>query len=58
MEKKENEKINKFLDLARGLKKLWNMKLTVEPIVVGTLGTIPKGQKNQNHEDHSTVKIN
>ena len=28
---------------ARELKKLWNMKLTVIPIVIGTLGIILKG---------------
>ena len=27
-------------------KKLWNMKVTVIPIVVGVLGTIPKGLVN------------
>ena len=30
------------LDLARELKKLWNMKMTVTPIVIGALGTIPE----------------
>ena len=40
---KENEKIDKYLDLARELKKLWNMKVKVIPIVVGALGTVPKG---------------
>ncbi len=39
---KENEKRNKYLDLANGLKKLWNMKVTVIPIIIGALGTIPK----------------
>ena len=38
---KEGEKMDKYLDLARELKKLWN--ITVIPIVVGALGTIPKG---------------
>ena len=38
---KENEKINKYLDLARELKKLWNMRVKVIPIVVGALGTVP-----------------
>ena len=37
---KENEKKDKYLDLARELKKLWNMKETFIPIVVGALGTI------------------
>ena len=32
-----------YLDLARELKKLWNMKVTIVPIVIGALGTITKG---------------
>ena len=40
---KECEKKDKYLDLARELKKLWNMKLTIALIVIGTLGTITKG---------------
>ena len=43
----ENEKINKYLDLARGLKKLWNMKVTVIPIVVSIFGTVSKGLGNR-----------
>ena len=39
---KENEKKDKYLDLARELKKQWNMKVTVIPIVIGTLGKSPK----------------
>ena len=40
---KESEKRYKYLDLARGLKKLWNMKVTVIPMVIGALGTATKG---------------
>ena len=40
---KESEKKDKYLDLARGLKKLWNMKMTIIPIVIGVLGTVIKG---------------
>ena len=40
---KENEKRDKYLDLARELKKLWNMKMTVIPIVIDALGTVTKG---------------
>ena len=43
---KENEKKDKYLDLARELKKLWNMKVTIVPIVIGALGTITKGLLN------------
>ena len=37
------EKKDKYLELARQLKKLWNMKVTIAPIVIGALGTITKG---------------
>ena len=40
---KENEKRDKYLDLARELEKLWNMKATMIPIVNGVLRIIPKG---------------
>ena len=40
---KERKKKDKYLDLARELKKLWNMKVTILPIVIGALGTITKG---------------
>ena len=38
----KSEKIDKYLDLVRKLKKQLNMKLTVIPIVAGALGTFPK----------------
>ena len=34
---KEYEKKDKNLDLARELKKLWNMQVTIIPIVIGVL---------------------
>ena len=40
---KESEKKDKYLDLAREMKKLWNMKVMIVPIVIGALGTITKG---------------
>ena len=36
---KESEKKDKYLDLPRELKKLWNMKVTIVPIVIGVFGT-------------------
>ena len=36
-------KMDKYLDLAWELNKLWNMKMTVIPIVIGALATITKG---------------
>ena len=40
---KECEKKDKNLNLTRELKNLWNMKVTIVPIVIGALGTITKG---------------
>ena len=40
---KESEKKDNYLDLARELKKLRKMKVTIVPIVIGALGTITKG---------------
>ena len=44
---KECEKKDKYLDLARELKKkqkkLWNMKVTIIQIVIGVFGTVSKG---------------
>ena len=39
---KEYEKRDKYHDLARELKKLWNMKVTIIPIVIGAFGTVTK----------------
>ena len=43
MKLKECEKKDKYLDLARELKKLWSMKVTIIPIVIGAFGTVSKG---------------
>ena len=40
---KECEKRHKYLDLARELKKLWNMKVTIIPILIGAFSTVNKG---------------
>ena len=42
VEVKENEKKDKYLDLAQELKRLWNMKVTEIPTVIGALGTVIK----------------
>ena len=39
---KECEKKDKYLDLVRELKKLWNMKVTIVPTVISAFGTITK----------------
>ncbi len=44
---KEMEKIEKYMSLAREIEKLWGMKVTVIPIVIGALGTAPKRMKKR-----------
>ena len=39
---KESEKMDRYLDLARELKKMWNMKVAFIPIVIGALGIVTK----------------
>ena len=38
---KEDEKIDKYRDLAREVSKLWNVKVAIIPLVIGALGTVP-----------------
>ena len=40
IEKKDN--IEKYQDLGRELQKIWNIKVKIIPLVVGSLGAIPK----------------
>ena len=40
---KECEKKDKYLGLARDLKKPWNMQVTIIPIVIVAIGTVTKG---------------
>ena len=39
---KEKNKIEKYQDLGRELRKIWNVKVKIIPLVVGSLGAIPK----------------
>ena len=43
MKLKECEKKDKYLDLARELKKLWKTKVSILPIVIGIYGTVTEG---------------
>ena len=40
VKEKEDEKIAKYQDLAREIRKIWNMKVKVVPVVIGALETI------------------
>ena len=63
---KECEKKYKYHDLARELKKLWNMKVIVILIVIGAFGTVTKRSKgtgglgswrtNEGHPNNSIIE--
>ena len=42
IDEKEKEKIEKYQDLRRELQKIWNVRVKIIPLVVGSLGAIPK----------------
>ena len=53
---KEIEKIEKYQNLKRKLKRLWLLKVEVVPVVVGALGCISKGFSGQ--MDSLGIKLN
>ena len=42
MKTKENEKKDKYFDLAKELRKLWNIKVTVLPVIIWVLESVCK----------------
>ena len=62
---KERETKNKYLGLAKELKKLWNLKVTIIPIVIGAFGAVTKGllkgsekfEKKRTSGDHPNKSI-
>ena len=40
---KESKKKKKYLDRDRELEKLWNVKVTIVPVIIGAFGTVSKG---------------
>ena len=41
IEEKEKDKIEKYQDLGRELQNIWNVKVKIIPLVVGSLGATP-----------------
>ena len=48
---KENERRDKYSDLDKELRRPKNMRMTVIPVVIGTLGTVPKGLERRLKEN-------
>ena len=56
--------IDKYLDFARELKKLWNMQVIIIPVVIGAFGIVTKGtgglgswRTSGNHPNDSIIEI-
>ena len=41
MREKEDEKVERYQDLAKEVRKMWGVRTKVIPVVVGALGSIP-----------------
>ena len=57
IEEKEKEKIEKYQDLGRESQKIWNMKVKIIPLVVGSLDAAPKQFGNRLKETGITSEI-
>ena len=55
IEEKEKDKVEKYQDLGRELQKIWNVKVKMIPLVVGSLGAIPKQFGNRLEQIGVTV---
>ena len=42
VEEKDKDKMEKYEDLETELQKIWNFQVNIIPLVVGSLGAIPK----------------
>ena len=54
---KEKDKREKYEDLGRKLHKIWNVRLKIIPLVVGSVGAIPKQFGNRLKETGTTAEI-
>ena len=54
---KEKEKIEKYQDLRIELQKIWNVRMKIIPLVVDSLGAIPKQFGNRLKETGITAEI-
>ena len=57
IEGEEKEKIEKYQDLRRELQKIWNARVKIIPLTMGSLGAIPKQFGNRLKENGVTEEI-
>ena len=56
MKVKEDEKLNKCLEFVKGLKKLWNIKVTVIASIAGTLRAQESKKESQSTGDKVEIR--
>ena len=54
---KTTEKLNKYKDLKIEVERMWGLKTTTVPVVMGTLGTIKKDMENYTNEIPDNINI-
>ena len=57
VDQEEQEKVDKYQDLARENKRLWKVEATVIPIINRALGTIPGGLEENLRTLEITMKV-
>ena len=57
IEEKEKEKMKKYQDLRKELQMIWNVRVKIIPLVVGSLGAIPKQFSKRLEENGITAEI-
>ena len=57
IEEKEKEKMKKYQDLRKELQMIWNVRVKIIPLVVGSLGAIPKQFCKRLEENGITAEI-
>ena len=55
VEEREKDQIEKYQDLGRELRKIWNVKVTIVPLVVGSFGATPEQFGNRYKQIDITV---
>ena len=54
---KETERLSKYKDLVMEVNRMWNMKTTIVPVIVGILGLIRKQMNGHVSKLHGRISI-
>ena len=57
VDEREQDKVDKYQDLAREINRLWRVEARVIPISIGALGKIPRGLEENLRTLRITIKV-